>query len=116
MFIGAGELAKKYNEVMQKIAMEINEEYKAEGTFGVVYQPGLTGFKNSSSPYGQGYLSAFDWYVALIHQFSLSQRHFTSNFLYFMLSLSHTHTLIASIQTSAPTRSWQLRCGMYVIV
>ncbi|KAF9956061.1 hypothetical protein BGZ65_003004 [Modicella reniformis] len=56
----AGYLAKKYNEVMERIAKEINEENKDDGTFGVVFQPGLTGFKEGASQFGQGYLSKFD--------------------------------------------------------
>jgi len=63
--IEAGDLAIKYNEVMERIANEINEENKDEGTFGVVYQPGLTGFKEGSAPFGQGYMSGLDWYVDL---------------------------------------------------
>ncbi|KAF9436710.1 hypothetical protein BGZ76_003198, partial [Entomortierella beljakovae] len=54
----AGDLATKYNEVMEQIAQEINEE--SDGNFGVVYQPGLTNFKERSSPYGQGYMSGLD--------------------------------------------------------
>ncbi|KAG0370816.1 hypothetical protein BGZ54_003812 [Gamsiella multidivaricata] len=56
----AGDLSKKYNEVMERIAQEINEESKDEGTFGVAFQPGLTEFKDSSSAYGQGYMSGLD--------------------------------------------------------
>ncbi|KAK3825402.1 MAG: hypothetical protein J3Q66DRAFT_104672 [Benniella sp.] len=56
----AGDLAIKYNEVMERIANEINEENKDEGTFGVVYQPGLTGFKEGSAQFGQGYMSGLD--------------------------------------------------------
>ncbi|GJJ70781.1 hypothetical protein EMPS_03131 [Entomortierella parvispora] len=56
----AGDLAKKYNEVMERIAQEINEEKEGSKTFGVVFQPGLTEFKNGSSPYGQGYMSGLD--------------------------------------------------------
>ncbi|KAG0223399.1 hypothetical protein BGX31_008539 [Mortierella sp. GBA43] len=56
----AGDLAIKYNDIMERVAKEINEENKDEGTFGVAYQPALTGFKESSSPFGQGYLSGFD--------------------------------------------------------
>jgi len=60
--IEAGDLAKKYNKVMEKIAREINEEQEGSKTFGVVFQPGLTEFKSGSSPYGQGYMSGLDWY------------------------------------------------------
>ncbi|KAF9914411.1 hypothetical protein BX616_008380 [Lobosporangium transversale] len=56
----AGDLAKRYNEVMKRIAREINEESKSERKFGVAYQPGLTEFKDGSSAYGQGYLSGLD--------------------------------------------------------
>ncbi|KAF9109477.1 hypothetical protein BGX27_007575 [Mortierella sp. AM989] len=56
----AGDLAKKYNDVMEMIAQEINEENMNDGKFGVAYQPGLTGFKDGSSSYGQGYLSGLD--------------------------------------------------------
>ncbi|KAF9998624.1 hypothetical protein BGZ80_010513 [Entomortierella chlamydospora] len=62
----AGTLAREYNEVMKRIALEINEESANGGTFGVVYQPGLTEFRDGSSPYGQGYLSGLDWYVNVI--------------------------------------------------
>ena len=60
-FIEAGDLAKKYNEVMLRIAREMNEDKEGSKTFGVVYQPGLTEFKSGSSPYGQGYMSGLDW-------------------------------------------------------
>ncbi|KAF9206890.1 hypothetical protein BGZ49_001615 [Haplosporangium sp. Z 27] len=56
----AGYLARKYNEVMERVAQEINEENADIGTFGVSFQPGLTEFKDGSSPYGQGYMSGFD--------------------------------------------------------
>ncbi|KAG0043536.1 hypothetical protein BGZ83_011287 [Gryganskiella cystojenkinii] len=56
----AGDLAKKYNEVMQRIAREMNEEKEGSKSFGVVYQPGLTEFKHGASPYGQGYMSGLD--------------------------------------------------------
>ncbi|KAG0264934.1 hypothetical protein BG011_005856 [Mortierella polycephala] len=56
----AGNLARKYNEIMERIAKEINEESKDQGTFGVAFQPGLTEFKDGSSAYGQGYLSGLD--------------------------------------------------------
>ncbi|KAI1316227.1 hypothetical protein EDD11_010274 [Mortierella claussenii] len=56
----AGNLAKQYNEIMERVADEINEESRHEGKFGVAYQPGLTEFKDGSSSYGQGYLSGLD--------------------------------------------------------
>ncbi|KAF8940356.1 hypothetical protein BGZ58_006819 [Dissophora ornata] len=56
----AGDLAREYNEIMERVAQEINEESEIEGTFGVVFQPGLTEFKEGSSQYGQGYLSGLD--------------------------------------------------------
>ncbi|KAG0327065.1 hypothetical protein BGZ99_008405 [Dissophora globulifera] len=56
----AGDLSKKYNEVMERVAHEINEESSDSRTFGVTFQPGLTEFKDGSSPYGQGYLSGLD--------------------------------------------------------
>ncbi|KAF9585996.1 hypothetical protein BGW38_010595 [Lunasporangiospora selenospora] len=55
-----GDLAKEYNRVMRRVAYEINEENKDDGTFGVSFQPGLTSFKESSAPFGQGYMSGLD--------------------------------------------------------
>ncbi|KAF9427342.1 hypothetical protein BGZ94_005089 [Podila epigama] len=57
----AGDLSRMYNTLMEKIADELNEESKDEGTFGVVFQPGLTEFKSGSSGFGQGYMSGLDW-------------------------------------------------------
>ncbi|KAF9215497.1 hypothetical protein BGZ59_001246 [Podila verticillata] len=56
----AGDLSREYNTLMEKIADELNEESKDEGTFGVAFQPGLTEFKNGSSGFGQGYMSGLD--------------------------------------------------------
>ncbi|KAF9958038.1 hypothetical protein BGZ72_000969 [Mortierella alpina] len=56
----AGELAREYNEVMKRVAKEINEENAHDGTYGVAYQPGLTRFKEGSSKYGQGFMSKLD--------------------------------------------------------
>lgn len=101
---------------MQKIAKEINEEYKDEGTFGVVYQPGLTGFKESSSPFGQGYLSGLDWYGFNTPVKPVAANSAYPLYLFLTFFTLRSYSPAASIQTSAPTRSWRLRCGMYVIV
>jgi len=59
-FVEVGELAVQYNDVMRRITQEVNAESDS-ATFGVVFQPGLTEFKDGSSPYGQGYMSGLDW-------------------------------------------------------
>ncbi|KAF9129260.1 hypothetical protein BGW39_004312 [Mortierella sp. 14UC] len=54
-----GDLATQYNDVMRRVAKEVNDESDS-ASFGVVFQPGLTEFKDGSSPYGQGYMSGLD--------------------------------------------------------
>lgn len=60
LFVEVGDLAEKYNDVMRRIAKEVNSESDSS-SYGVVFQPGLTEFKDGSSPYGQGYMSGLDW-------------------------------------------------------
>ncbi|KAG0280410.1 hypothetical protein BGZ95_010225 [Linnemannia exigua] len=54
-----GNLAAQYNDAMRRVAKEVNDESDS-ASFGVVFQPGLTEFKDGSSPYGQGYMSGLD--------------------------------------------------------
>ncbi|KAF9146543.1 hypothetical protein BGX30_013758 [Mortierella sp. GBA39] len=54
-----GDLAEQYNDVMRRVAKEVNNESDSS-SYGVVFQPGLTEFKDGSSPYGQGYMSGLD--------------------------------------------------------
>jgi hypothetical protein len=58
--VGVGEVAEQYNDMMRKVAKEVNDESDST-SYGVVFQPGLTEFKDGSSPYGQGYMSGLDW-------------------------------------------------------